>query len=439
MANTDLGNVFFIHEANMDNFERKMRTVENKCTRYGCDFEYKIIGEEMKVAPVRGEDGKFIPKRDPETGNIMRFADGTYLYVEMPQKFIKVYVNADFRINGWECIASVDRLDNGKNVITSFSGKEVPTRFYNMPNICEHCNTNRNRKYLFIIHNVETNEYKQIGKSCLMDYTRGMNASFIAWMNAQWKELEEYDAPTGGSGFVSYYDRDEALLVIAETIRCFGYVKRYDFAGNYNSDNTYDRSNTYLDYLTGRTAFWTPEMLRKVKQDLTVVGFNHNTEQNREYVKKALEWLDRQNEENSYIHNLKSVVSLTYVKMKHFGILASLFSGYDKALVREAERKEEEKRRQAELEAGKVSEWQGEPRQKLSDIKVESFKYVRSGESQFGYWHLYEFKDVDGNIYKWFASRKITLENIVTLTGIVKSHDEFKGVKSTMLTRCKVS
>ena len=424
----ELGHIFSIHEANWEKFCKAMKTMENKCRKNSCDFTFNILGEEMKTVPVRDENGKFI---------IKEYKNGSPVYEEAPQKFFKVFVDAEFQINGWECIATVDNLDNGKNVITTFGKHEVPSRFYTLGCKCEHCNTNRERKNLYIVHNEETDEYKQIGKSCLKDFTRGMNASFIAWIQSQWMELEDYETYCG-THYEKYFTMEKILLVMAETIRKFGYVKKYDSEGDYNPNNTVEKASKFYAYLYGSTSFWTDQMRKEVRKEMDTVDFNPEAEQNKTYMENAIAWIKKQDDENSnWIHNLKSLVSMDYTKAKHFSILCSLFPCYDKNLEREAKKAEEQKRRE---EDGKKSEWQGEIKQRLKDIQIESFRCITSGENNFGgMWYLYEFIDTDGNIYKWFASRAITLDDVVKLTGTVKSHDEYKDIKSTMLTRCKVS
>jgi len=424
----DLGNTFSIPEGNWEKFQKLMKTLENKCRKNSCDFTFKITGEEIKSVPVRGTDGKFVVKSYTK--------DMKPIYEETPQKFYNVYVDAEFQINNWECIATVDALPEG-NIITSFGKHEIPSRFYNLGCRCEHCNTDRDRKNLYIIYNNSTGDYKQIGKSCLKDFTRGMSASFIAWMMSKWTELESMETYTG-SYIEKYFQMEKILLVMAETIRKFGYVKKYDSNGDYNPQNTVDKAGTFHAYLYGSTAYWTPQYKREVKAEMDSVSFDPETETNKVYVKNALSWLKNQDEENSnWIHNLKVLTSSDYTKAKHFSILCSLFPCYDKSLEREAKRAEEMKKREAE---GKKSEWQGEVKQRLKDIQIESFRCITSGQNSFGgMWYLYEFIDVDGNIYKWFASKAITLDDVVKLTGTVKSHDEYKDIKSTMLTRCKVS
>ena len=75
--------------------------------------------------------------------------------------------------------------------------------------------------------------------------------------------------------------------------------------------------------------------------------------------------------------------------------------------------------------------------------KVElDVKYVRTGsyETRFGVTYVHTFEDADGNVFVWKTSSYGNFsngENHVKAT--IKDHDEYNGVKQTILTRCKFS
>jgi hypothetical protein len=51
------------------------------------------------------------------------------------------------------------------------------------------------------------------------------------------------------------------------------------------------------------------------------------------------------------------------------------------------------------------------------------------------------FRDLDDNVFVWFASgnyESVERGDRVAVKGTVKKHDEFRGVKQTVLTRCKL-
>lgn len=54
--------------------------------------------------------------------------------------------------------------------------------------------------------------------------------------------------------------------------------------------------------------------------------------------------------------------------------------------------------------------------------------------------NIYKFADADGNIFLWKTQKYIDEDDkIARLVGTVKAHDEFRGVKQTHLTRCKIA
>lgn len=86
------------------------------------------------------------------------------------------------------------------------------------------------------------------------------------------------------------------------------------------------------------------------------------------------------------------------------------------------------------------SDFVGEVGEKLEEIPavVES---IRSFEGMYGPSRVITFIDEEENLYTWFTSSAIKFEkdDPVFLTGTIKEHKEYNGVKSTVLTRCKVS
>ena len=86
-----------------------------------------------------------------------------------------------------------------------------------------------------------------------------------------------------------------------------------------------------------------------------------------------------------------------------------------------------------------TSEWLFEEKERFYDYAVV-LKSVRGMETRFGWTTLIKFEDANGNILQWWTAVDIKAEvgDQVLLTGTVKAHDEYKGVKSTTVTRCKI-
>jgi hypothetical protein len=92
-----------------------------------------------------------------------------------------------------------------------------------------------------------------------------------------------------------------------------------------------------------------------------------------------------------------------------------------------------------EMKSSAASTWQGKIKDRLKINAVCTM--ARAIEGPFGLSVLTKFRDADGNVYVWFnsgASRPQTGERY-QVTGTVKKHNEFKDIKETVLTRCRVN
>ena len=86
-----------------------------------------------------------------------------------------------------------------------------------------------------------------------------------------------------------------------------------------------------------------------------------------------------------------------------------------------------------------TSEWIGEEKERLYDIPV-TLKQIREVETRFGFSQLVEFetKNLDKIVWWTTVDIQFNIGDEVLLTDTVKSHDEFRSVKQTTMTRCKL-
>ena len=87
------------------------------------------------------------------------------------------------------------------------------------------------------------------------------------------------------------------------------------------------------------------------------------------------------------------------------------------------------------------SEYIGEVKQRLRDIKAV-YTNCRTVEGFYGACLCYTFK-VGDNVLTWFCSGKgidpdIEIGETILLTGTVKDHKEYNGIKQTLINRCIV-
>lgn len=193
--------LYEIFEGNMPRLQKKLTRIQNKCTAYGCEFSYKELGESFKKV------------KDEETGLVHT------------AKFITVEVSGTARVSDWEFIATIEH-SKPINIIRSFRPEvEIPESYYTADTRCDHCNTKRNRKDTYLIRNTVNGEFKQVGKTCLKDFTKGLSAEAVTAYVSWFDELIKGEQPT--PGFKPYYPVAEVLQYAVESVRLYGYTKTY--------------------------------------------------------------------------------------------------------------------------------------------------------------------------------------------------------------------
>ena len=315
---------YSIYEGHMDDLMRKVTKIQNKCKKFGCEFHFAKIGEEIKE--VKNLDGDLIKC-----------------------KFIIVEAEGTAVINGWEFIASVEHTPAGNIFSKAMSDVEIPEAYRTMNPICEHCNSKRTRTSTFIIRNTETGEFKMVGKSCLMDFTNGLSASTAVWFASLKQVFEEAVEASVSCGYSErYYSTRRILQYTAETIRHFGYTKSEN-----TGDSTKDRMFRFMLVDMGQTRWMHKDLVEETKNLMQKVGFNAESKEATEMVNNALNWILNQEATTDYMHNLKTVCSLADSHCGRFGLLVSLFPTFNKELEIQA-------KKEAQVKADSKSEHQGQ-------------------------------------------------------------------------------
>lgn len=379
--------IYEIFEGNMERLEKKLNTIRNKCQVYGCEFSFEVVGEVFHEV-------------DSET-----------------LRFVQVEASGIARVNGWEFVATIEH-NNPMNVIRAFRTEyEIPERYYTSAPICEHCNSKRNRKDTYLIRNTDTGEFKQVGKSCLRDFTKGLDANLAAWYASWFDELENANTPSLSGGYTVYYKVSEVIQAAVEAVNIYGYQKSGDSWEGYQNQTT---KQVVFDVLNEDVAY---------KKHLDK-GFNYSREGNKEKTQAILSFVASLPQEYGYISNLKVLCSNEYCQQRDVGIIASSVACYDR------EQKKQE-RMAKEKEAKLSSIWVGKEGERLT-LNNLSVKLLTSWETLYGFTFMYQFTDEAGNVYIW-KTGNIIEETRVSLKGTVKAHGEFNGIKQTELTRCRVN
>lgn len=410
---------YSIPECNIESLEKKMTRIRNKCAKYGCEFKYERVGEHF-------EEKKFTDYND-----VLWEVNGQRVYRSWTEivKYIDIEVEGTAIVNGWRFAASLEYTKEG-NIISSTGGIEIPERYYHCAPWCEHCKTTRDRKYSYIVYNEETGEFKQVGKACLKDFTGGLSAEAVAMFESYFKECEEASEYSGLGGFgKTYFDVAEYMICVAEAIRLYGYCKR----DGYNT-STADRAEEL--YRNENHMRLSEAELARV-EEAKARGFDMKNAESIELAKTVREWILASERTDNYFHNLRVACALEYGDYKVIGLLASAFPTYNRELEFEAERKAREAKEAAERAR---SSWMGEVGQKVS-FEVSEFSVISSWDTQWGTTAVFKFVSKEGLVATWKTTSWLTADKVIgkVLSGKVKELKEYRGVKQTELTRCKVA
>lgn len=402
---------YLIREENMERLEKKLASIEKKCRAAKCSFNFEVKDEDI-FRKVEDEDG-----------------------FEHVYKFKEVEVSGTAKYNGWEFVAVLDHHDNG-NVIRAYNTELViPDRYKNCGPTCEHCNKIRSRKDTYLIYNEESQEFKQVGKSCLQEYTSGLSSEDVAFFCSVYKQVENLGSYSGSS-FTRYINVEDILRYAFECYRHWGYQKSVNSFYEEEVPRGYRSTSSRVQEYYSIDQY--PSKVKKeLQKEMDAVGFNPSSSYAVETTKSALDWIRNEEElSNEYIRNLHVVCSDEYTDHRSIGILVSLTTAYNRHIGKLAAY--ERKQKVQEIEKAESTHI-GEIGSRIS-VKTSNFALVSSWEGIYGMTFLYKFTDADGNICIWYASKPVdNEESVIGVTGTVKDHSEYNDVKQTVLTRCKVT
>lgn len=392
---------YAIYEENLERLEKKLVRIQNKCKKYNADFHYEVVGEEFRNV---GSES------DPQMA-----------------RFVLVEVSGFAKINDWEFVATIDHKEAG-NVIRNIIDIDIPDRFWTCSPWCEHCQTDRPRKDTYLVHNTQTNEFKQVGTSCLRDFTGGYDAELAAAYISMYDSLIEYESSEGFSSgsFIHYYDLDQILRMSKAIIAKMGFVSSSSEEAHPSKFVLWDFIDILERGARKNTQYVIDAGVKKYYEDVN----------NDAYIEGLKKYYLESEDTSSYMKNMKVLFSSDYCKGKDFGYIVSSVFSYDREMEKRAQKALAEAKRIRESE---VSQFQGEVGQKIT-FTVKEFKCVSAYEGMYGEMsYLFKFVDNDGNVYMWSASKDLKDEEIESVTGTVKKHETYKDLKQTWVTRCKVT
>lgn len=397
---------FWIPEPNLDAFEAKMAALQRKAAKLGVgEVGFEITGVENRKIKHQGSEG-FL----------------------MPYHRVEVWGDAPV-LEGWAFRGKIEHLPGTDDVlIYEVAEGAVPKSFHACKPNCDHCQTSRQRNSTFVVENLVSGEVKQVGGSCLSDFTGGADPKNAAkhaellWSMrgqiADYADIDEMDfdpeAPRGRSKI--FLDPQRVLEYAAAAVRQWGYISR-----------------ARADEEGGLTTSDMVSMNMLSKGPVPKHSAISITAVDREQAEQTLAWLisddvGRKAGELTYFHNLRAVAEAGAVSMKALPMFVSAVRAYANDL---------EERQATELAAS--SSYVGEQGERMELVVKLLGTSVISGF--YGDKTLHRFADEQGNRLVWFNSGNDSLMrpgNTYRVVGRVEKHEPYKDIKQTTLTRVSV-
>ena len=167
------------------------------------------------------------------------------------------------------------------------------------------------------------------------------------------------------------------------------------------------------------------------KYDCCEIKSDKLTDKDYEDAETVINFFENLETTDTFLHDTKVSVTNEYTKEVN-GFIAYAYIAWQKEL--ERIRREAEKK-----ELAKTTTYFGTVGEKIN-VKVTG-KVITGYATQFGWINIYEFKDEEGHIFIWKTSVDVETNDGVfegTIRATIKEHNEYNGMKQTVITRAKV-
>lgn len=391
--------------ARFEELTKKVNKVFNKIDRFGANVfhEFYEIRRYVKVVPLYAAAPAGNHKELVKVGDVpVDVVDFEFSLEE------RVSASSESRVVA--VLESVSDSETPKNLVHVIGNIEDDGNFNHYAKValrCDHCNSKHHRKRCAVVQKADGSEI-MVGLSCLKDYFGYDEMSVVSGC----MDVDSLICDCSDCGIMDY--EYEKCSKYTETIpylaKCIAEIKKDGYQNSASANPT------------------------KLKAAKRTSGYE-------EYVETAenvVEFFKNYDAEVSFDLNIKTTVTGEFCKVAD-GFVAYAYVAYLRIIEKESFKK-------AKKEAEAVSEYVGNVGDKIT--VTAKCTYAGGYSNEFGYTNIWKFTDSNNNIYIWKTQNDIdgmwddatgyNNGKVYTLTGKVKEHSEYNGVKQTVLTRCKV-
>jgi hypothetical protein len=318
------------------------------------------------------------------------------------QKIMEVFVSCpEPKLAGWEFVARIDHANEAGNIVRTTDVRELPEEYRTSEPVCDHCGHKRRRRDTFVVFN-EAEGFRQVGSSCLKDFLGHGEAD-------KWAKMAELIASLGELKRMAWNKGEDGSSLIDH--RWIGTEMFLQLCAESVLDRGWTSKKQAKETGGKSTA---DDVFARMHQQLPIVS-----EGARNLAIAARDWASELDGDLSdYEHNIRVVALAEAIEPRSIGIAASIVGSYYARM----------------RPKGASSTFQGVKGQKMEiEVTVDEVRTL-----EFSY--LHKMRDGHGNRFTWFATKPALKSHVgktIKIRGTVKDHNEFKGNKSTVLTRVK--
>ena len=325
----------------------------------------------------------------------------------------------------WKLLGTIHPTTEG-NILGNVPGCQIPESYRTADGThCDHCHTTRRRAETHVVERTLDGALRQVGSSCIKDFLGGHSAEQLQMLLNWAKVLRDATRELGGfgDGGQDVPSMQEILKLSAYFIRTVGWVS----GGEAKVDDRKTATSSQVAWFRHPGS----SLEARAAMDRWLATYGPPTDADEQTAEAALQWArntfagPEHNPDSDYLANLGVLVRLGYVESQFQGLAVSLVSAHHRALDR-----------LHKAEAAKRSTFVGQEKQRgdFSDLRVRGMHAI---ETQFGTTTRVEMVDPQGNLLVWWASRApgLSIGDVIDARATVKKHEEYKGVKQTVVTR----
>ena len=326
------------------------------------------------------------------------------------------------KIAGWTFVARLDHNSDpsgDSNFVYVMPGQSLPSQYYDAGADCEHCGYIRKRRDTYILKNDESGEFKQVGRTCVQDFTGIDPEKVLAQAERIAKLMKAAADAEKGELDVPYnrrcYDLLTFMAVVQQEIREHGWKSRSEAFQNGTHDATADHAVNRM-FSSG---YWGTDYVPTAEDwDKAMMALQYAST------------LDPQ--VSSYNHNVVTMVKTGYIDWKAAGIAASIARIYDNWV---------EKKAKEASNNFDGSEYIGEVGKRINGRVRIVRKTLK--DTDYGVMKIYQMASINGNnLIVSFVKGQNFNPNVgdeLEIRATVSKHQIYNGVKQTIVKRAAVA